>query len=127
MNDSGIQHRPTFATPSGFGFDDAGERVPVVLPAVEEDESPPAHRDAVEAFARLIASLLRSKDRNRAVEVLAFLFRLGSAAQDFDELGERLGVTGRQARNIVNDISKDNPDLSKLFTGKRDGVSQTGY
>jgi hypothetical protein len=107
-----------------MGFE-SGERVPVVLPEVGEDDSPTAH-DGLEAFSRLISWLLSREDPKRDVQVLAYLFRLGGAAQDVAELAERIGVSRRQAQNIIT-ASRESPHLSKLFTGKRDDLSQTGY
>ena len=113
--------RPHYISGS-VGFE-SGKPVLVVLPEDPADEpQEPAH-DGLEAFALLLDSILRSKDRNRTVEVLAFCFKLGGAAQGFDELGERLGVSARQARNIVS-ASLEDPAFKGLSPDKLDDVSK---
>lgn len=124
MTDSTIQYKsPTYITGS-VGFE-SGKPVPVVLPEVEEALPQPAH-DGLEAFSRLISWLLSREDPKRDIQVLAYLFRLGGAAQDVAELAERIGVSRRQAQNIIT-ASRESPHLSNLFTEKLDDVSQSPF
>ena len=124
MNDSNIQHKQTFAAPSGFGFDDDGQRVPVAMLDQPESESEPSERDEakirLEVFVRLISHLLRSDDQEqlwRAVQVLGFDLRLADGARNDVELAARLGVSRRQAHNIINELHRQNPCFADLFPG----------
>src|SRR5690242_12442199 len=121
MSDS-IQHKPTFA------FDESSERVPVVWPedAAGEDDREIGMEDerrvALEVFARIMGTLLRSEDPKALVQVLGFKLRLADAAHSVPELAARLGVSRRTAYNkldaIADALHTEDPAFAALFAPK---------
>ena len=121
MNDPGIQHKQTLTAAPGFGFDDAGECVPVVHPQ-ESDAERLREMDeaqvARQAFVCLLARLLsgnadESKIAERAL-CMAYLLRdhlncfIGiNAPLTLEELGARIGVGKSGAYKIVKKLETE--------------------
>jgi hypothetical protein len=115
MQDSRIQHKQTHVAPSGFGFDDAGERVPVVEPQVlgEEAETDDARADSMQTIMRFIklvvtdASPLKTGQR---VHLFAHLCGLTDYKTDA-EFARKLNVSpGR-----VSQIREELPSELRVF------------
>ncbi len=117
MSDSCIQHKPTQTTPSGFGFDDDGERVPVVeqeCPPEEAEEGLLSEQDErrvrqetiVRLFTRLVEGDSDAESVGRKVLVLSYLLkRCPGAPRSLAELGARMGVTKGRASQIVSALN----------------------
>lgn len=127
MSDSGIQVKRRLTAPPGFGFDDEGNRVPIVLAVPPDDPADlvecsdvDAARIRREMIVRFITRLLEAgdaKEIGRRVLVIANLLKgtLPGAPQNLDELGRRMGVSKSRASQIVSKLNPYPSDLSGLF------------
>lgn len=102
-----IQHKPAFKGEHGFGFDDAGERVPVAWTA--PGDAPDGGGVDVEQVLDLL--MLGNADAQRVGEraiLLAYLMpRCARRPQNLRQLGARIGCSHEAARQKLDRLRAD--------------------
>jgi len=108
VNDSGIQYKPSHLAQSGIAFDDAGERVPFVMPdntttrASQIAQTPRGCRQ--EVIVALVSRLLEAGDAEsigRKVLILAYLLpSCPGRPRTLEELGARFQHGRRSAESV---------------------------
>jgi hypothetical protein len=109
MEDSGIQHKQTFTAEPGFGFDDACERVPVVMPEqnepVNNDEFAQIKQETINRFiVWLIDGRVDHKQIGRQVLLAAYCAKCPGAPMSITALAARMDVSISQASRLANDF-----------------------
>jgi hypothetical protein len=122
MDDSGIQHKQTFAAAPGFGFDDAGERVQVVMPQEppgDETNEPGGNEDASRlGIVETFRWILEGRERCGAV----FEEGRSEASKYFEQLGRRFYLFAYV--NRLPGVPQSNNDLAAAFEVSAGGASQ---
>ncbi len=117
MNDSGIQHKQTRVAPSGFGFDDGGERVPVTQPDILEKETETETReDGLQAVLNFIALVITDAGpykTGQRVHLLAHHFGLSDCKTD-KELARKLNLSPGRVSQIKADLRDRLRDIVSL-------------
>jgi hypothetical protein len=123
VSSPGIQHKQTFTTAQGFGFDDAGERVPVTMPEDPAHEGQCCEEDAArirrETLMRYQSVLLQSGDAQligRKVLIVGYLLKCAGAPLTLEELGARMGVTKGRACQIVSELNSEKGDFISVIS-----------
>jgi hypothetical protein len=102
MKEHSIQHKATVVAPSGFGYDDDGNRVPVEMPAdptcAEEFHEDDARRLREETILRFISRLISAgtaENIGRKVLILSFKLHLPDGPGTLEQLGKLFSTGGR--------------------------------
>lgn len=115
MDDSGIQHKRTPVASSGFGFDDAGERVPVVMPGAESDGEVP-QADSLRILLELVALMTKNAtplQTGQQMHLIAYLLNV-SDCKTHAEVARQLNVTPGRVSQILRELPAELAHLSDL-------------
>ena len=108
MNEgANIQHKAAFSTPSGFGFDDAGECVPLAPECSPLDEiAKETGYDAKTAIAMILLSVWKLKPLQAGYKILTLAYLAGQTDFKTDaEFARHLGVSASRASRILREYA----------------------
>jgi hypothetical protein len=115
VDDSGIQHKHTPVTSSGFGFDDSGERVAVVLPDSESEGDVP-QTDSLRILKNLVALLTENAtplQTGQRMHLIAYLVGV-SDCKTHAEVARQLNVSPGRVSQISRELPAELARLSDL-------------